>query len=140
MPVSFTFDGRIQFYMMSEAVQKTCLECGRELVGRRDKKYCDDTCRSNYNNRIVGELSPEMRRINAVLKKNRKILETLLGTEAKIKVPGKRLKESGFDFLYHTHLYSTQTGNTYHYCYEFGLLSLEADFFLIVKKDRKPEG
>lgn len=124
---------------MSEAVQRVCLECGREILGRRDKKFCDDACRSNYNNRIGGELTHEMRRINTILKKNRKVLETLLGSESKVKVSGRKLKEMAFDFLYHTHTYTTQTGNTYQYCYEYGLLALESDFFLIVKKERKPE-
>ena len=28
---------------------KTCSFCGRELIGRADKKYCDDNCRNNHH-------------------------------------------------------------------------------------------
>jgi hypothetical protein len=31
---------------------KTCLQCGTELRGRIDKKFCDDQCRTAYNNSI----------------------------------------------------------------------------------------
>jgi len=27
-----------------------CIECGEILNGRRDKKFCSDTCRTSYNN------------------------------------------------------------------------------------------
>lgn len=31
---------------------KTCLECGQPLsAGREDRKYCNDICRTAYNNR-----------------------------------------------------------------------------------------
>jgi hypothetical protein len=29
---------------------KKCLACNKTLRGRADKKFCDDYCRSNYNN------------------------------------------------------------------------------------------
>lgn len=35
----------------TEAVEKVCLECGKPLgAGRSDRKYCDDFCRTAYNN------------------------------------------------------------------------------------------
>ncbi len=32
---------------------KTCLTCGAPLIGRVDKKFCDDYCRSMYNNKAL---------------------------------------------------------------------------------------
>ena len=45
-----------------------------------------------------------------------------------------KLQRLGFHFKYLTHLYTTKTGKTYFYCYDYGYLPLENDWFLIVKK------
>ncbi|MGF7073880.1 hypothetical protein [Mucilaginibacter sp. 3215] len=37
---------------MPETIIKKCLECGKPLgPGRSDRKYCDEFCKSAYNNR-----------------------------------------------------------------------------------------
>jgi hypothetical protein len=37
---------------ISENTVRTCLECGLPLgPGREDRKYCNDVCRTAYNNR-----------------------------------------------------------------------------------------
>lgn len=115
--------------------ERVCLDCGKAINGRRDKKFCDDQCRNAYNNRIHQEVSPEMRSINGILKKNRRILEELLPPEGKTKVSAKKLAEAGYNHHYHTHLYKTQAGAVYTYVYEFGLLPLEGDLFLVVKRE-----
>ncbi|MFA6947300.1 MAG: DUF2116 family Zn-ribbon domain-containing protein, partial [Pedobacter sp.] len=33
-------------------MERECLDCGAALRGRTDKKFCDDQCRSNFNNRM----------------------------------------------------------------------------------------
>jgi hypothetical protein len=40
----------------------------------------------------------------------------------------------GFQFKYITHTYTTRTGKVYYYCYDYGYLPLENDWFLIVRK------
>ncbi|MBL7762218.1 MAG: DUF2116 family Zn-ribbon domain-containing protein, partial [Chitinophagaceae bacterium] len=55
-----------------------CLNCGKPLKGRSDKKFCDDSCRNNYNNQLKSIVNNQMRNINNVLGKNRRILESLL--------------------------------------------------------------
>jgi len=122
---------------MPEIIERTCLECGTTLKGRRDKKFCDDQCRNAFNNKLNAEPSPEIRHINLILKKNRKILEDLLPPDGKTKVSGKRLRELGFDQTFMTHTYTTQAGSVYRYCYEFGYLPLENDYFLVVKREKK---
>jgi hypothetical protein len=42
------------------------------------------------------------------------------------------LAVQGFDFRYHTHLFQTQKGNTYTFCYDFGYLLLPEGKVLIV--------
>jgi hypothetical protein len=121
---------------MPESIERLCLECGKEVKGRRDKKFCDDQCRNTFNNKIGAETNPEIRHINGILKRNRKILEELLPPEGKIKISAKRLRDLGFDFTFITHLYTTKTGSVYRYCYEFGYLLLEGDFYLVVRREK----
>ncbi|WP_443938246.1 hypothetical protein [Pedobacter sp. MW01-1-1] len=115
-------------------MERTCLDCGSLIIGRSDKKFCDDACRNNYNNRIKSEDDSIVRWINAILKKNRRILAKL-NPDGKTKVSEKKLIDAGFNFNYYTHTYQTQTGNSYTFCYEFGILALENKNFLLVKKE-----
>jgi hypothetical protein len=113
---------------------KTCLQCGTELRGRIDKKFCDDQCRTAYNNSIKTD-SAIIKNINSTLRKNRKLMEDLTPMpEGKTKVARKKLEEKGFNFTYHTHTYTTKTGATYYFCYEYGYLPLEKDYFMLVKR------
>lgn len=128
---------RNHHYTMSETAFKTCLACGEKLKGRIDKKFCNDYCRNNYNNRIKakGNYSAHVRNISNALLKNRKILESILPTtEETVRVSKDKLSGLGFHFKYHTHIYTTKTGKTYYYCFDYGYLPLENDWYLIVRK------
>ena len=110
--------------------------CGKPVKGRSDKKYCDDMCRNSYNNKIkASENNPYIRSINNKLLKNRKILQSLLpaGDET-IKITRQKLQQMDFGFNYYTHNYINKKGNTYFFCYDYGYLPLESDFFLLVKR------
>src|SRR5215216_1100958 len=123
-----------------ETNHKNCVYCTREIKGRSDKKFCNDQCRNSYNNQVkLNANFNEVRNINNALLRNRRILSELLNGERElIKVTGERLKEEGFSFKYLTHIYTTKKGKTYFYCYEFGYLPLENDWYLVVKNDRRP--
>lgn len=112
---------------------RLCLDCHQPLVGRADKKFCDDACRSNYNNRLIAEQTVYVRAVNATLKKNRKILEKL-NPDGKIKVKRKTLLREGFSFDYFTGIYETGKGSQYRFCYEYGYLLLDNDDVLLVKR------
>jgi predicted nucleic acid-binding Zn ribbon protein len=119
---------------------KNCLACGKPVKGRIDKKFCDDYCRNNYNNlqKAKSNHSSLVRNINNALLKNRKILESILPEEADTaKANRDKLSQLGFNFKYFTQLYTTKTGNTYHYCYDYGYRQLENDWFMIVKKNEE---
>ena len=122
---------------MTTSESKKCIACGRPLKGRIDKKFCDDNCRNNYNNqqKAKGSHSTYVRNINNTLLKNRKILESILPDgEETAKANKDKLQRLGFQFRYMTHTYITKTGKTYFYCYEYGYLPLENDWYLVVKK------
>ncbi|WP_373397853.1 hypothetical protein V8V91_25590 [Algoriphagus halophilus] len=53
--------------------------------------------------------------------------------ESLAKSPRDKLMRAGFNFKYFTHLYTNKKGNQYYYCYDYGYLELEGDWFLIVK-------
>jgi len=120
--------------MPSAIAEKTCLACNKKLSGRADKKFCNDYCRNSYNNEMKSANSPIVRNINNALIKNRRILEGLLGGEETIKKPKEKFLSQGFQFKYTTHTYTNKKGNTYFFCYEYGYLPLEGDWYLIVKR------
>ena len=118
--------------------ERTCLSCGKPLRGRADKKYCDDYCRTQYNNQQRAEDSTVINRVNQVLRKNRKILAGIVSSENDMgKCPKERLLKEGFQFDYHTHLYTNKKGNVYTFIYEYGLLPLEGDWYLVVRRDEE---
>ena len=114
---------------------KTCIECGAEIKGRADKKYCSDQCRTAYNNKLNSDDSAYVRNVNNILRRNRRILQALNPT-GKNKVSLSKLKAKGFDFEHFTSMYTTKDGGRYCYCYEQGYLPLDEGYFLlVVKKD-----
>ncbi|MCK9616569.1 MAG: hypothetical protein M0R21_01900 [Lentimicrobiaceae bacterium] len=110
---------------------RKCLDCGEPLLGRIDKKFCNDLCRNNYNNRSKSESNNLIRRINEVLRKNRRILAEL-NPEEKTTVHKDKLLHRGFNFSYFTSIYTTKNGHVYHFCYEYGYSPIENDYFLLV--------
>lgn len=113
---------------------RLCQNCGKPIQGRLDKKFCDDSCRNTYNNQQNAIPVNLIRNINNTLKKNRNILESLIpANEELAKTTRERLVRAGFNFRFFTHTYQSKKGNTYRYCYDFGYLELEGDWFLVVK-------
>jgi len=114
--------------------KRTCLNCGEPIRGRVDKKFCDDSCRNSYNNQQTALTTNLIRNVNNTLKRNRNILEKIIPSgENLAKTTRDKLVRAGFNFKYFTHLYTNKKGNQYHYCYDYGLLELDGDWFLIVK-------
>ena len=117
---------------------KICIQCSKALKGRSDKKFCDDYCRATYNNDLKGAANNFIRNVNNALGKNRRILESILPeTETMKKTNRDKLLQKGFQFKYITHTYTNQKGNIYYFCYEYGYLPLENDWYLIVKRDEE---
>ncbi|QEC68576.1 hypothetical protein FRZ67_15140 [Panacibacter ginsenosidivorans] len=125
---------------MEPATTRPCLACGKPVKGRIDKKFCDDYCRNVYNNQTKLDESTLVRQIINTLKKNRRILADFLGDKGITKVAKTKLLQAGFQFSYHTHQYVNQKGDIYFFCFEYGYLPLESDWYLLVKrKEEKKE-
>lgn len=115
-------------------MEKTCLDCGAAVKGRSDKKFCDDQCRNNYNNRLKADENTPVKTVNRILFKNRKILGKL-NPDGKTRISKVKLEKEGFNFTYFTHVYETQKGSMYRFCYEYGFLGLDQDYYLLVKRE-----
>jgi len=117
--------------MNSKKEKRTCVQCGDELFGRRDKKYCSDYCRASAHNELNRDYSNYMRRVNNILRKNRRILAEH-NPKGKAKVSGTALMEDGFNFAYFTNVYETKKGGKYFFCYDQGYIKLEDNLYALV--------
>ncbi|MBA3971520.1 MAG: hypothetical protein H0X46_05145 [Bacteroidetes bacterium] len=114
-------------------MSKECLECGDSFKGRIDKKFCSDLCRNSFNNKLKTAATDYYRNVNSTLRKNYKILEELL-PEQTAKASRAKLMQKGFNFNFFTNVYTTKKGTNYYYCYEYGYLPIDNDYFFLVKK------
>ena len=114
--------------------QRLCQCCDKPVRGRSDKKFCDDYCRNNFNNKLRSSENNLIRNINHVLMKNRRILANYLsGASGAKKMKRELLSSEGFLFGYHTHQRQSRKGNLYRFCYEYGYLE-RGDGVVIVKR------
>lgn len=120
--------------MLTATETRKCLACEKPLSGRADKKFCNDYCRNAYNNSLKSPGNSYVRNINNTLLKNRRILEASLGHEEMAKTTKDKLLQQGFVFKYSTHRYTNKKGNVYFFCYDYGYLPLEGDWFLVVHR------
>lgn len=114
--------------------ERLCLDCGEPLMGRIDKKFCNDYCRTRYNNRQNTLNNEYVRKVNTILRKNYKLLHQLIEEEKKSKTTKENLLIDGFNFYYFTNTYETQKGKMYKFVYDYGYLELEDEQIALVKK------
>ena len=111
-----------------------CIDCGKILRGRSDKRFCDDYCRNHHYNQLHRDDNSFLRLVNKILKKNQRILKNL-HTESKFRVSGQLLLELGFDFRYATHQANADSAEPCICCYEYGYLKLSEEDYRIAKMD-----
>ena len=110
-----------------------CLYCEKKLYGRVDKKFCNDYCRTAYNNKSRSSVNNTVGNINNKLNRNSNILEDLLKGEQSKKCHKDMLTKEGFHFDYHTHTIQNQKGDTYFFSYEYGYLQTGESWYLVVR-------
>ena len=111
-----------------------CFECGEKIVGRADKKFCDDACRNSFNNKQNSDSTNYMRNVNNKLRKNFRILSSI-NKEGKTKTTKTKLTSKGFDFNFLTEMIVYKNGSEYKFVYNQGYKFLEEDWVLLVRKD-----
>ncbi len=115
-------------------MDRYCLECKTPIKGRADKKFCNDNCRNEHNNKVNKDSKNLIRNTNNRLRKNWRILEKL-NPENKTKTTRSKLIELGFDFNYFTSTYTTKIGTIYFFVYNQGYLPLENNYYALVKRN-----
>ncbi|MEP1095133.1 MAG: hypothetical protein ABJG78_08485 [Cyclobacteriaceae bacterium] len=96
---------------------KQCQACGKELIGRIDKKFCDTQCRADFHNqnRSYGELY--ISGIQRIIRHNRKILKTLC-PEGKATLRKDVLDQMGYDYRHFSGLFKTSE-SLYYLVYDY---------------------
>ena len=99
-----------------------CLNCGKELIGRTDKKYCDPQCKSSHQYKREKE-QPERfyNKVDNQLRLNRKLLKEH-NKAGKAVIRSEVLTALGFDPKFFTHYWKNQKGDVYLFVYEYGFL------------------
>ncbi|WP_216854392.1 hypothetical protein [Pedobacter panaciterrae] len=124
-------------------VPKECRNCGEEILyGRTDKKFCNDACRIDYNNKVKmerrGEHPEFVKKIAKILSHNYQILRKL-NTKSKTIVSEQQLNGLGFNFNYLTSYHITQKGDVYHFCFDQGYLKIKDNQVLLVVQPNQTE-
>ena len=99
-------------------MERKCLDCGAIVRGRIDKKFCSDSCRNSYNNKMYRDSTEYVRKVYGKLRKNRRILYNLY-SKNKLKVHKETLMALGFDFRFFSHMVENN-GIKINYCFEYG--------------------
>lgn len=117
------------------AGKSVCLFCDKELKsGRIDKKFCDEGCRNQYHNDQKITEHAEIKKINGLLRNNRKVLKALLNDKPFVLVNHESLLKKGFEFDYLTHsVISQHRSNKYIFCYNYGYHEYEKHKYKVVK-------
>lgn len=116
-----------------------CLECGDKIIGRSDKKFCNDSCRNAFNNKQNKASSALMRTINTKLKRNHRILSEHQFIDGKAKTTSAKLSAEQFDFEYFTQQKIYKNGAEYRFVYDIGYKFLEDGWVLLVRKEQQPD-
>lgn len=119
-----------QLNTFSMDARNYCLQCNNPLRGRSDKKFCNDYCRNSFNNKQSPSNTQYMRQVNAILRKNRTVLQSLLSDKMEITVTRHTLLAAGFHFSYITQIEAIAVG-TKKYCYDFCYVVVNEDAIVI---------
>ena len=104
---------------MDAQTRKTyCENCGKDIKGRSDKRFCDDNCRNTFNHRKKIPDNETMSPIVNILKKNRSILSSLYAGENQT-FTKMELVALGYNFDYCTDRRVLQ-GVEYYFCFDYG--------------------
>lgn len=120
--------------MKTKAAPHVCLNCNDPIRGRADKRFCNTYCRNYFHNsnRSTGE--GEVRSVNSLLMRNRKILRGLLGETESVHVSKEKLIERGFAFSYLTQAVVRSRGVVFQFCYDVGYREMPGKKLMIVRR------
>ncbi len=101
------------------SIYRICRMCGRPVSGRVDKKFCDDHCRSNFNNKARSRAAAEIRLVNSILRHNRRVLNSMVMDDDETYALRSSMDERGFNFNFYTQQQTLDDGNIVMLCYDY---------------------
>lgn len=113
---------------------RKCLQCYEQLKGRADQKFCNDQCRSAYNNQQHIESNNVIKMINRILKKNYFILSEMK-SKGKITALKSDLQKKGYRFDYFTHTFTGRNSRTNYFCYNQGFREQDNNKVTLVQRE-----
>ena len=120
-------------------IRKPCPICGKQIVGRSDKKFCSTSCKSKFHHPAMQQKGDSIKIVNRFLFQNFKIMESIFKEEKKnkIMVPRILLDKMGFHFSYCTSCYINKEDKLYRYIYEYGWMEFSNQELMLVRKGKK---
>ena len=123
-------------YNIEEKEQRHCLECGSTFeYSRSSKKFCDESCKNHYHNRINSETKHMHTKTNGQINKNYEILKMLLKNKVRT-IDITDIEEYGFKAECCTSYRKVRSHNEYR-CYEIKYYLSDSKIFGIEAIDRK---
>ena len=120
-----------------ESEVRRCKNCDKPInlkAGRMDRVFCDSGCKNTYHNTQIYNEQQEIKRIQLVLKKNRRILKKMISAKDHDQIPREKLLKEGFEFDYHTHQkISKIKSNLFIFCFDYGYCQIENEKYKVVK-------
>jgi len=116
--------------------RRPCPICGKNIVGRSDKKFCSVGCKNKFHLPSKHAKADSIKTINRFLFQNFKIMENIFKNEKKKKlmVPRILLDKMGFNFNYCTGCYMNNKGKLYRYIYDFAWMEFSSQELMLVRK------
>jgi len=119
--------------MSNFEMDRNCIECGQRIVGRTDKKFCNDQCRTAWHNRQNSSDNGHVRNVNNILRRNRQILAELTA-DGKKQIRSVTLSKLGFKFGYFTGARKVRNGSLEHFCYDQSYMPVANGVYLLKSK------
>lgn len=121
-------------YKISNKEHNSCLECGREVYGRPDKKFCSDNCKNRFHNRRHSEEKKVIERTINALYRNHEYLSRLINSGVKA-IDIDIAKISGFQPDVITGYRKTRSRHSECRCFDLKYCLTEHKIFRIGKID-----
>ena len=103
-------------------------------MGRSDKKYCHDACRSQHFHQQHAEEREKIRAINIILRNNRRILKQYQASGGSI-LSRSALREQGFKFEFFTHVKDLKHGSRAYFCYDLAYVCEEEGKYRLISEE-----
>lgn len=111
----------------SVEIKHPCAYCGKEIKDwRRNKRFCDDQCKSKLHNGKRLLIDEDMKYVNKILAKIFDIMQKLVSEKQVVKIGKNELAKKGFNYDFFT-----QFRGDYRYCYSLSWREIENNMILI---------